>query len=587
MPDKIRTVSSLLRDKSFHKLLRSVRKYRWMYVAAIGSQIAGTVVALIFAQANRRLFDLAPHIPTRALAGIIGALIVATALRHLFSFTDNWVRSTLNESVVYELRKDVLSHIQNLPLNFHEDKHSSVSMNIIYRELEITKDFVVSDVQRLISLPISFIMIAVYLSTVHPLLGVIAVVIGPMQFFSNLILKDKLHEAMRLQSEVTRAVYRRIGETLQGIREVKANQLEDKIDQEMAEIQAKGVDYNVMLARVRSIRGIGKDMPNSIGSVVGIAVGATLMAHGDIKAGGLVAFLSLLDKTSAPFATIVDAITSLQSSLEGARRLYDVLDTDVEDKKVGALLPPVPPSIEFERVSFEYIAGTPVLSDLSFELPAGSSLALVGPSGGGKSTLVKLLFRFYEPKSGIISMNGRPVDEYALESLRGNMALVSQDIFLFDGTVAENIVVGRHGATMAEIERAAVLSQAWEFIQELPNGLDSSVGERGIKLSQGQKQRLSIARAVLRNASVLVLDEPTSALDVETEASFQRDLGQWADSCTKIIIAHRLSTIREVDYVLFLEHGSAVEFGPPSELLARGGRFADYWDRHGMLTFSA
>jgi len=558
-----------------------------MYAAAIGSQVASTGVALIFAQAGRRLFDLAPHIPGKALAGIIGMIVLATVLRDILTFADSWVRSRLNESVVYELRRTVLNHIQNLPLDFHENKHSSVSMNIIYRELEIAKDFIVADVQRLISLPLSFIIIAIYLVGVHPLLGLIAVGIGPLQLVSNLVLTGKFNEAMKLQNDVTRAVYHRIGETLHGIREVKANQLEARIDQEMADIQMKGVNYNVLLTQIRSIRGIARELPNSIGYIAGMAVGASLMAHGDIKAGSLVAFISLLDKTSVPFATLVDAITSLQSSLEGARRLYDVLGTDTEDKTSGVQMPPVPPSIEFDGVSFGYLANSPVLSNLSFTLPPGASLALVGPSGGGKTTLVKLIYRFYEPKSGLILMDGRPIDDYSLQSLRGNMAMVSQDIFLFDATVGENIAVGRPGATAIEIERAARLSQAWEFIEELPNGLDSAIGERGIKLSHGQKQRLSIARAILRNANVLIMDEPTSALDVETEAEFQRDLGQWADGCTKIIIAHRLSTIREVDYVLFLEHGNAVEFGPPSELLSRGGRFADYWERHGMLTFTA
>ena len=583
--EKKRTVLSLLRDKSFRKLLRIVGKYRWMYVGAISAQIAVTGVSLIFAQANRRLFDLAPHIPKQALTTIILMLATATILRNLLIFGTSWVRSRLNESVVYELRRNVLNHIQNLPLDFHENKHSSESMNIIYRELEIAKDFIVQDVQRLISLPISFLIVAVYLTSVNPILGMIAVGIGPLQLLSNLALKTKFNEAMKQQNNVTRAAFHRIGETLHGIREVKANQLEDRVDQEMADIQRKGVAYNVLLVQVRSIRDILRDLPASVASVVGIGIGAILMAEGKIGAGGVVAFLSLLDKTSAPFATMVDAITSLQSSLEGARRLYDVLDTDVEDKTSGITMTPVPPSIEFENVTFGYVVDTPVLTNLSFKLPPGASMALVGPSGGGKSTLVKLIYRFYEPTSGAILIDGRPIGDYSIDSLRGNMAMVSQDIFLFDDSVAENIAVGRQGASAVEIERAARLSQAWEFIQELPNGLESEIGERGIKLSHGQKQRLSIARAVLRSANFLILDEPTSALDIETEASFQRDLGQWADGCTKIIIAHRLSTIREVDYVLFLEHGHAVEFGPPPELLARGGRFADYWERHSVMSF--
>jgi ATP-binding cassette subfamily B protein/subfamily B ATP-binding cassette protein MsbA len=213
-------------------------------------------------------------------------------------------------------------------------------------------------------------------------------------------------------------------------------------------------------------------------------------------------------------------------------------------------------------------------------------LALVGPSGSGKSTLVKLLYRFYSPDFGQIQIADHQIEEIRIDSLRDRLALVSQDIFLFDATVSENIAAGRVDASPAEIERAADLAQADEFIKVLPDGYNSQIGERGIKLSHGQKQRLSIARAILRDASVLVLDEPTSALDVETEASFQRDLGQWAEHCTRIVIAHRLTTIRDCDLVLFLADGEVVEFGPPSQLLQEGGRFADYWRKQTEVEIS-
>ncbi len=212
---------------------------------------------------------------------------------------------------------------------------------------------------------------------------------------------------------------------------------------------------------------------------------------------------------------------------------------------------------------------------------------MVGPSGAGKSTLVKLLLRFYEPERGNLYINGLPITQYSIDSLRSNMALVSQDIHMFDGTVLDNIRVGRMDATLEDVTRAAALAQALDFIQALPEGFDTHVGERGVKLSHGQKQRISIARAILRDAKLLILDEPTSALDVETEASFQKDLGEWAEHCTKLIIAHRLTTIREVDYVVFLDEGSVVEFGPPSQLLAAGGRFEEYWQRQGQFQFTA
>lgn len=232
--------------------------------------------------------------------------------------------------------------------------------------------------------------------------------------------------------------------------------------------------------------------------------------------------------------------------------------------------------------------GRRVLNNVSFTIPAGSSVAFVGPSGGGKSTIVKLLYRFYQPQSGTIRVDGTAIESYRLGSYRSNLAAVSQDVYLFDGTIRDNIALGSRAEAPAEadIERAMELSQSRSFIAQLPEQLESKVGERGIKLSQGQKQRIAIARAVMRNASVLILDEPTSALDVETESMFQTDLKEWASHCTTIIIAHRLSTIRDVDYVYFLEDGEIREHGTPRQLLHSKGRFMEYWTKQDMKEFA-
>jgi ABC-type multidrug transport system fused ATPase/permease subunit len=546
-----------------------------MYAVVILAQVSQTGVAIAVAEILRRIFDQLPS--TAGLGLFVGALVGLAAFRMLATFVDSWIGSMLNETVVYELRREVLNQLQHLPLGFHEGQHSSDATNILYHDLELAKNFVVADVQSLIALPISFIVAGTYLLTVHPLLGLVALCVGPIQLLSNLVLKGRFQEAIRLQRRVTRDVFFTIGETLQGIREVKANQMESKIDEQMKEIQQRGVTYNVMLSKTRAIRAIAREIPKDAGQLVGIVVGAGLVARGHIGVGALVAFISLLDRVSAPFTTVVQVIGNLQQAAEGARRLYEVMDMPVEDKVSGLALPTAPPVIEFRNVSFEYEEGRPVLSDVSFTVDAGRSLALVGPSGSGKSTVIKLLFRFYDPTSGEILIDGRPLQEYSVGSLRERLALVSQEIFLFDAKVADNIAAGRQSASRQEVERAADLAEAAEFICALPEGYESEIGERGIKLSHGQKQRLSIARAVLRDASVLILDEPTSALDVETEASFQRNLGQWAQHCTKLVIAHRLTTIRDCDLTLFLDSGKVVEYGPSEELVKQDGRFATFW----------
>lgn len=576
---KRQSVLSLLKDSTFRSLLSVVSKYKWYYVFAVSSQLLLTGASLLFADTSRRLFNLAPDIARDSLIGILITFSGIAVFQLLFTFINNWLQSALNESVVYEMRRNILNHLQRLPLSFHEHNHSSNSVNVMHHELEIAKNFVVFDVQKLIALPISFLFVGIYLLSVHPVLGVIAIAIGPLQLLSNLVLKNKFKQAADLQRQVTRDVFFTIGETLHGIREVKSNQMEDRVERKMADIQTKGVAYNVLLTNISTIRSIVKDLPGHLGYVAGIGVGAALMASGEIGVGGLVAFITLLGKVAEPFTVLVETVNNLQRSLTGAKRLFEVMEMPEEDTRTGTTLAEGAPAVAYRNVAFRYADGLDTLRDVSFTIPAGGSLALVGPSGAGKSTIVKLLYRFYDLNEGTITLNGQPIEQYSIASIRSRMALVSQDIFLFDGTVNDNIEIGKPGASREEIIRAAKLAQAYEFIESLPNGLDSEIGERGIKLSHGQKQRLSIARAILRDASLLVLDEPTSALDVETEASFQRDLGEWASHCTKIIIAHRLSTIRDADYIIFIEQGEVAESGTAEELLSRGGRFRSYWDK--------
>ena len=582
MDRKGRSVLALLQDKTFRNFLRLVRRFRWMYVGAVAAQVALTGLSLLFAETSRRLFNWVPHIPDSVLMFTLGAFAALTILRLCLTFVNSWMGSLLNESVAFEMRRQVLNHLLALPLGFHEKTHSAQALNIINNELEITKDIIVSDVQRLISLPMSFAFVSVYLLSVHPLLGGIALCIGPLQLLSNLVLKDRFQETLRQKLDVIREVFFHIEETLHGIREVKANQLEQSVDARMTDIQRRGVSCNVLSTKVETLRNICRDIPRECGYALGVGAGAVLMARGVIGPGGLVAFITLLDRVSGTFTSLVSVVSNIQRSIGGARHLYELMELPIEETTKGVALDPGPPSVTFDHVTFAYETAHPTLSDVTFTLPCGGSLALVGPSGSGKTTLVKLLYRFYEPDGGSIAINGKSISEYSLQSLRENMALVSQDIFLFDATVAENIGVGRQDATREEIAEAAALAQADEFIRALPRGFDTVVGQRGIRLSQGQKQRLSIARAILRRASLLILDEPTSALDVETEASFQRNLGRWAEHCTKVIIAHRLSTIQNADYVLFLEAGGVIECGTPSQLLATQGRFWSYWQKQSL-----
>lgn len=583
-----RSVFRLIRRKGFKQFLALCGTYKSLYITVVLLQIGVIAAALLFAETNRRLFDAVPDLSNDQLVKLLIAFVVFIALGLFFSLSERVFNQIVNTNVVFQMRQMVLTQLTRLSLSYHENKHSSHSNNILNSELEVFKHFVVFDVLKMISLPISFISVGIYLMAVHPVLGIIALAVGPLQLISNVMVKEKFKSLIAKQQEMGRVWFFHMGETLAGMREIKMNQLEDATLLRTKHVFKDSIKLWISVEKMWAIREIIRAVPEKLGYIVGIGLGTLMMIKGEIGVGGLVAFITLLDKAAAPFTSIVEIINSLQRVSAGAEKLLDVMELEPEDKESGIALRPESPSIVFKLVNFQYEAGRSVLKDISFTIPAGSSVALVGPSGGGKSTIVKLLYRFYDLQSGMIQINGTPIQDYTIDSLRGNMASVSQDVYLFDGTIRDNIAIGsgKADASDEQIKRAATLSQAYEFISKLPDGFYTKVGERGIKLSQGQKQRIAIARAIIRDASILILDEPTSALDVETESLFQYDLGQWASHCTKIIIAHRLSTIRDVDYVLFLENGEIRESGTPKELLNSNGRFMDFWAKQEMKEFS-
>lgn len=559
------------------KIINIALPFKKWYILSTIISVALIVLDLAFAQNSKILFDLAPDIMHNKAVQIIVAFCAITVLQYLFNFLNGCISSFINESIVYEMRKNILGKVERLPITYFDNNHSSKVMSIFYDQLETTKEFVVFGLRDLMKLPLAFLLVGVYLFTVHPILGITAFLSSALQLVSNLTFKKSLFKAIENQRQVTEDIFFIMGETMQGIREVKINQLEESVDEQMEECRVKGVRYNLDLTKYYMLRDIIKELPMKAGYIFGIGVGIFLMIDSQITPGGLMAFITLLWKMAEPFNQIVRIITNLQNTLVKAKGLFEVMDEPIEDLHIGIELTPEAPQIKFDNVSFTYNSeGVDVLQNVSIDIRAGATVALVGPSGGGKSTLVKLLYRFYSPQTGDIYLNGNHINNYSIASLRKSMSIVSQDVFIFDGTIKENLTLINNHIPEEEIIRALEYAQAMDFINKLPDGLNTKVGERGVKLSHGQKQRISIARAILKNSNIIILDEPTSALDIDTELSFQQSLVQWSDNCTKIIIAHRLSTIRDADYVMFLDEGRIIEQGEPKKLIEAGGKFKEY-----------
>jgi ATP-binding cassette subfamily B protein len=319
------------------------------------------------------------------------------------------------------------------------------------------------------------------------------------------------------------------------------------------------------------------ELLTALGTVIVVGFGGWFAFQGNLSAEDVVAFLLYLSLFYAPITGLAQLLENAQQSLAGAERVLEILDatTEVADKPGAPDLPPVKGHIRFENVSFQYVAEAPVLDAVSFEVNPGQTLALVGPTGVGKTTIIHLVARFYDPQSGHITIDGHDLREVTQNSLRNQISLVLQDTFLFNGTIAENIAYAKPVASMDEIIEAAKIAGIYNDIMEMPNRFDTETGERGVRLSGGQKQRISIARAVLRDAPVLILDEATASVDMQTEAQIQTAIGKLRGNRTTIAIAHRLSTIRNADLILVLQDGRIIQQGTHRELMEVPGMYRD------------
>ncbi|WP_107840135.1 ABC transporter ATP-binding protein [Metasolibacillus meyeri] len=505
-----------------------------------------------------------------------GTLIVFFIIRPPIEYYRQYFAQNISNKVLFDIRKELYMHLQKLSLKYYANTRAGEVISRVINDVEQTKNFVLIGLMNLwLDLVTILIAVAIML-TMDVKLTLVALISFPLYAFSVKYFFGKLRALTRKRSQALAGVQSYLHERVAGISIIKSFTLErheQKIfDETNGEFLDKALDHSRWNAKSFAVVNTITDIAPLL--VIGYA--GYQVIQGNLSLGVMVAFIAYIERLYGPLRRLVSASTTLTQSLASMDRVFELFDEqyDIVDKKEAQSLKNVAGQVTFQNVAFRYEdEGQNILKNINFTIQAGETAAFVGMSGGGKSTIVSLIPRFYDVTSGAVMIDDNDVRDVTLESLRSQIGIVLQDNILFSDSVRHNILMGKPDATEEEIIAAAKAANAHDFIMNLPNGYDTQVGERGVKLSGGQKQRIAIARVFLKNPPILILDEATSALDLESEALIQESLERLAHNRTTIIIAHRLSTITHADKIFVIEHGQLVEEGNHEQLMGQQGAY--------------
>lgn len=568
--------------KNLFRVLRYLRPYRFLAVTTLLCAALTTALELVPPWLIKVVIDdVIQARRTALLPWVMAGLLLAYGLKNLSASLRIRFNNMLEQRVVHDLREQVFAALQRLSVNYYENRSTGEVMSRVSSDTEHVERIFIDGLEGMLTAVLTLIGITIMLFALNWKLALLSMLPIPILVASAMLFTSRVHgyyHAIRRHAADLNAY---LQDALSGIRETMGFNRQAYEERRFGVLSRQYSESNLKAMCLWSVYSPSMIFVGSLGTVLILWYGAQEVLQGVLTVGELVMFLSYLALFYVPINQIHSVNHMLQHALAASERVFDILDQppDVQDRP-GAVPPKerLEGAVRFEDVSFHYRPDVPILRHVTVAIKPGERIALVGPSGAGKSTLLKVLLRFYDVCEGRVRLDGVDVRDLPLAFLRSQIGFVQQEPFLFNGTVRENIAYGDLAAGQSQIEAAARAARAHEFIVELPDGYETWIGERGVKLSVGQKQRVSIARVLLKNPPIVIFDEATSNIDTETEVKIREALHVLTEGRTTFIIAHRLSTLHDVDRILVVDRGRIVEEGNHETLLARGGLYTGLYD---------
>jgi ATP-binding cassette, subfamily B, bacterial len=552
-----------------------IRRYPAMAAGTLACAVATTLLVTVFPKVTQLVIDEVRAGRRDHLLAYSLIALGAFFFRDLFNGLRIIVNNTFEQRVIFDLRSDLYAHIQQLPLRWFDDRATGDIMTRILEDVNAVERVLIDGIEQGSVALLQIFVVAGLMFATNPSLAAFALIPIPFLLAGALGYTLTAHRRYRLQRQASSAMNALLHDNLAGIRQIKTYVREREEHGRFKGVAGRLRDANLVIMRVWAAYSPAMNFFSSAGLVLVVGFGGRAVLAGTMTVGDLVGFLMLAGFLYEPISKLHSLNQLIQSGRAAGERVFEILDTLAEPGRVEHDDPAeIEGDVRFQDVSFAYDEARPVLHRISLHARPGDTIALVGHTGAGKSTLVHLLTRFYEFDEGEILIDGQPLRDFSKSALRSGIGMVTQESFLFNGTIRENLRLGKPDATDSELWAALGAANARDFVERLPEQLDAVVGERGIKLSVGEKQRVSIARALLKDPPILILDEATSSVDTQTERLIQDALDRLMERRTSFVIAHRLSTVRAADQILVLDRGRIVERGRHDDLLAAGGIYA-------------